>query len=261
MIICIDLLKRYNVVELKTVTDNSMRGEKMKLKREFFPKVRKTRIPRPVVQKETDVLSKTGSVKATDAVIHGPSWYHDREQDLIEIFDAGPALCFRHLLPRKDKYEREGLYLRLSIAYRTTENANANIRTFSGWHVELPNAVHGGMFVDTNTFDWVSDDCCINVNSVFMGEKLWVQRVDWEWMSRETVYEDEYDKDPWLERTKKEVDALYKKKHITKGVVEDFLVNRIKKDPVFAKRCLMLLNNDKLYDKDIVDLYKDLEIE
>lgn len=233
----------------------------MKVTREFFPRVRKTVIPRPVVQPETDVLSQSGSAKATDAVIYGPNWYHDTEQDLIEIYDAGPALCFRHLLPRKDKYEREGLYLLLSIAYRTTENANANIRTFSGWHVDFPNAVKGGMYVDKHTYDWISDDCCINVNSVYLGEKLWIQRVDWEWMSRETIYEDELNKDPWLHRTKKDVDALYAKKHITKQAVEDYLTNRIKKDPNFAKRCLMLLNHDKLYEKDIVSLYKDLGID
>ena len=81
----------------------------MKVKREFFPKVRKTIIPRPIVIKETDVLSQTGSAKATDAVIYGPNWYHDKKEDLIEIYDAGPALSFRHILPRKDKYEREGL--------------------------------------------------------------------------------------------------------------------------------------------------------
>jgi hypothetical protein len=204
----------------------------MKIKREFFPKVRKTIVPRPVVQPETDVLSH-----------------------------AGTALCFRHLLPRRDKYEREGLYLILTIAYRTTENANANIRTFSGWHVDLPNAVNGSMYVDKHTYDWVSDDYCINVNSVFLDEKLWIQRVDWEWMSRETIYEDEYNKDPWLIRTKKEVDALYAKKHITKKVVEEFLVKRIKDDPNFAKRCLVLLNSDKLHERDIVSLYKDLGID
>lgn len=233
----------------------------MKIKREFFPSVRKTVIPRPVVQQETDVLSQTGSAKAADAVIYGPNWHHDREQDLVEIYDAGPALSFRHILPRKDKYEREGLYLRLSIAYRTTENANANIRTFSGWYVDLPNAVNGGMFVDKHTYDWVSNDCCININSIFRGEKLWLQRVDWEWMSRETIYEDEGHNDGWLNRSKEEVNAIYAKKHITKRTVEDFLINRIEEDPVFAKRCLMLLSNDKLHEKDIVYLYKDLGID
>ena len=194
-------------------------------------------------------------------MIYGPNWYHDREQDLIEIYDAGPALSFRHLLPKKDKYEREGLYLLLSIAYRTTENANANIRTFSGWHVDLPNALDGGMCVDKHTYHWVSDDCCININSIFLGEKLWLQRVDWEWMSRETIYEDEHDKDRWLHRTKEEVDALYAKKHVTKHVVEDFLIKRIKEDATFAKRCLMLLNSDKLLEEDIISLYKDLGVD
>lgn len=230
----------------------------MKVKREFFPKVRKTRVPRPVVKEETDVLSQTGSVKATDAVIYGPNWYHGEKSDLIEIYDAGPALSFHQLLPRKDKYECEGLYLLLSIAYRTTENANANIRTFSGRHVNLPNAVNGGMFVDTHTRHWVSDDCCININSVYQDEKLWLQRVDWEWMSRETIYEDEPDENEWLPRTKKEVDTLYAKKRITKRSVEEFLINRIKDDPDFAKRCLTLLHNDKLRENDIVSIYKDL---
>jgi hypothetical protein len=233
----------------------------MELKREFFPRVRKTVIPRPVITEETDVLSQSGSAKATDAVIFGHNWYHDKETDLIEIYDAGPGLCFRHLLPRKDKYEREGLYLLISIAYRTTENANANIRTFSGWHVDLPNAVDGAMYVDKGTFHWVSDDCCININSIYLNEKLWLQRVDWEWVSRETVYEDELYKEPWLYRTKEEVEALYAKKHITKSSVESFLISKIKEDPNFAKRCLMLLNSDKLYEKDIVSLYKDLGVE
>jgi len=232
----------------------------MKVKREYFSKVRKTRIPRPVVKEETDVLAQTGSAKATDAVIYGSGWYHDKVNDLIEIYDAGPALSYQHLLPRKDKYEREGLYLQLSIAYRTTENANANIRSFSGWHVELPNSVEGGMFVDTQTYNWVSDDCCININSIYAGEKLWIQRVDWEWMSRETFYNDEPEKKQWLGRTKKEIDSLYKKKRVTKRSVQDFLISRIEHDPAFAKRCLMLLNNDKLFEKDIVDLYKELGI-
>lgn len=233
----------------------------MELKREFFPRVRKTVIPRPVIIEESDVQSQSGSAKATDAVIYGPNWYHDQEQDLIEIYDAGPVLCFRHVLPKKDKYEREGLYLLLSIAYRTTENANANIRTFSGWHVDLPNAVDGGICVDKETYNWVSDDCCININSIFLDEKLWIQRVDWEWVSRETIYEDELNNDPWLCRTKEEVDALYAKKYISQSTVEGFLIDRIKEDPNFAKRCLMLLYCDKLHEKDVVSLYKDLGIE
>jgi len=231
----------------------------MKLKREYFTKVKKTGVPRPVIKEETDILSQTGSAKATDALIYGSNWCHDKANDLIEIFDAGPALSFHNLLPKKDKYEREDLYLLLSIAYRTTENANANIRSFSGWHVELPNSVKGSMFVDTQTFHWVSDDCCININSIYAGEKLWIQRVDWEWVSRETFYNDEPLKKQWLTRTKKEIDVLYRKKRITKRSVQDFLISRIENDPDFAKRCLILLNNDKLLEKDIIELYKDLD--
>ncbi len=230
----------------------------MNVKREYFSKVKKTRIPRPVVKEETDILSQTGSVKATDAVIYGSNWYHDKVNDLIEISDAGPALSFQHLLPGKDKYDREGLYLLLSIAYRTTGNANVNIRSFSGWHVELPNSLKGNMFIDEQTLHWVSDDCCININSIYTGEKIWIQRVDWEWISRETSYYDESEKKQWLNRSKKEIDALYKKKRVTKRSVQDFLISRIENDPEFAKRCLMLLNNDKLFEKDIVSLFKDL---
>ncbi len=233
----------------------------MKVKREFFPKVRKTCIPRPVVKEETDVLSFRGSVMAAEAEIYGSNWYRNREENLIEIYDAGPALSFRDLLPRKDKYEREGLYLLLSIAYRTTENANVNIRTFSGTHVDLPNAVEGSMYVDSETRHWVSDDCCLNINSIYQGEKLWLQRIDWEWMSQETVYEDEYEKKQWLKRSKKEVDALYAEKRITKKTVEDYIVKRIKNDPEFAKRCLILLNSDRMGERDIISLYKDLDIE
>ena len=79
----------------------------MELKREFFPKVKKTAIPRPVFKKETDVLGLSGSVNASEATIYGSNWYHDYEQDLIEIWDAGPALCFKDVIPKKDKYKRE----------------------------------------------------------------------------------------------------------------------------------------------------------
>jgi len=48
------------------------------IRREFFPKVRKTVVPRPVVKEATDVLGQSGSVRAAAATIYGPNWYHDQ---------------------------------------------------------------------------------------------------------------------------------------------------------------------------------------
>jgi hypothetical protein len=64
----------------------------MQARREFFPKVRRTVVPRPVVKEETDVLGQSGTVRAAAATLYGPNWRHDLAQDLIEIWDAGPAL-------------------------------------------------------------------------------------------------------------------------------------------------------------------------
>lgn len=234
----------------------------MELKREFFPRVKKTVIPRPVVKLETDILRLAGTVRACQATIYGPNWYHDPEQDLIEIWDAGPALYFQDVLPNKDKYKRENLYLKLTIAYRTTENAFVNIRTFSGNHVTLPNAVDGAMYEDPFTLYWITDDCTININSIYRDERIWIQRVDWEWVSRETIFEDELPyKDPYLYRTKEEVEALYATKLVDEGTVKEFLIDKIKKDDDFAKRCMILLNSDSLFESNLVDLYQKLDIQ
>jgi hypothetical protein len=234
----------------------------MQYLREFFTRVKKTIIPRPVYKEETDVLGQRGIAWVNQAAIHGPNWYLDRENNLVEIFDAGPAICFRDILPKKDKYAREGLYLQLTLAYRTTENANANIRTFSGNHISLPNSVEGGMYVDPYTYYWVTDDLTININSLYRDEKLWIQRVDWEWMSKETLYEDEAGiNDPYLKRNKKDVDAIYATKEITHDSVTEYLLNQIKKDDHFARRCLALLNTDKLVEQDLVTLYKNLNVQ
>ena len=234
----------------------------MELKREFFPKVKKTAIPRPIVKQETDVLGLTGTVRASQATIYGPNWYHDPEQDLIEIWDAGPALCFKDVLPKKDKYKRENLYLKLSIAYRTTENAFVNIRTFSGNHVTLLNNIEGTIYEDPFTFYWVTDDCTININSVYRDERIWIQRVDWEWVSRETIFEDELlYKDPYLHRTKKEVEALYATRLLDENMVKEFLIDKIKKDNNFAKRCMGILNSDFLLKDNLINLYKKLNIQ
>jgi hypothetical protein len=227
--------------------------------REFFPRVRKTVIPRPVLRQETDVKGQWGSVQASAATIYGSNWYHDPYEDLIEIWDAGPALCFKDVLPRKEKYAREGLYLRLSIAYRTTANAFVNIRTFSGNHVTLPNTVDGAMYEDPYTRFYVTDDSTININSIYRDERLWLQRVDWEWMSQETIYEDEQTSGSlYLERTQTEVESCYAKKKIDDDTVKGYLIDKIRVDPVFAKRCLLLLAEEEWLRKDLVALYETL---
>lgn len=230
-----------------------------KIKREFFPQVKKTVMPRPVLMHEIDILGQRGTVFACEARVFGDNWYYDKIENLIEIYGAGTALVFHNLLPRRDKYARENLYLQLTLAYRTTENANANIRTFSGNHITLPNNITGGMFTDVNTFHWVTEDMTLNVNSLYTGEKLWLQRVEWEWVSREIIYDDEVGKaKPFLTRTTAEVEELYREQTINADTVRNFLLERIKNDEHFAKRCLTLLNNDKLLQKDLVNLYKDL---
>jgi hypothetical protein len=230
----------------------------MAARREFFPRVRKTVVPRPVVKPAPpEVPGQTGSVRAAAATIYGENWYHDQAQDLIEIWDAGAALCFKDVLPRKDLYASEGLYLRLVLAYRTTPNAFVNVRTLAGNHVTLPNAEHGAMFEDPATRYYVTEDCTININSIHREERLWLQRVDWEWVSQETIFEDELaTQDPFVERTPEQVAALYAQKRITAETVRDFLIQKIQEDSVFAKRCLLLLCDDALVRKDFVALFE-----
>jgi hypothetical protein len=229
------------------------------LEREFFPRVKKTVVPRPAASAEVDVLGQSGSVRAAAAAIYGPNWYHDPLADLIEIWDAGPALCFKDVLPRKDKYAREGLYLRLSIAYRTTANAFANIRTFSGNNVTLPNAIDGAMYDDPFTRFYITEDCTLNVNSIYREERIWLQRVDWEWVSRETIFEDELPHaNSYLERTPEQVEALYVEKEINEDTVKEYLLDKVRTDPVFAKRCLLLLLEEKFLPNDLVTLYESL---
>ena len=221
------------------------------VEREFFPRVRKTIIPRPVPRFETDVKGQWGSIPAAAATIYGDNWYHDPIQDLIEIWDAGPALCFKDFLPRRNKYTREGLYLRVSIAYRTTANAFVNLRTFSGNNITLPNAVDGAMYEDPYTRFHVTEDCTLNINSIYREERLWLQRVDWEWVSQETLFEDEQSSgNLYLERKRDEVEAVYAKKLIDDDAVKGFLIDKIQTDPVFAKRCMLLLAEEEWLRKD-----------
>jgi hypothetical protein len=228
----------------------------MEVKREFFPRVRKTVMPRPYFVEETDIAGQSGTAWAVDAAIYGPNWYLDRGQGLIEIYEAGAAISFYHLLPRKNKYEQEGLYLRLKLAYRTTENANVNIRNFSGNHVTLPNSVHGYMYDDPEVYWYLTDDLTININSIYSGEKLWIQRVNWEWMSKEVVYEDELqENNALLLRSPEEIEKLYAPPEITQNSVKDFLVEKIQKDDEFARRCLSILSQEHLANKDLTQLF------
>jgi len=234
----------------------------MEYRREFFPSVKKTIMPRPVYIEEKDILGQSGSAWATQADIFGPNWYLDYGQNLIEIYDAGAAICFRRLLPKKDKYKKEGLYLRLGLAYRTTENANVNIRNFSGNHVSLQNSLEGAMYYDPNNYYWVTDDLTININSIYHGEKIWIHRVDWEWVSKDILYEDEAPfKDHYLHRNKEEVDALYALQQITEESVKEYLTHLIQKDEHFAKRCLALLRTDQMVNSDLIALYQELGLE
>ncbi|MDJ0589430.1 MAG: hypothetical protein QNJ72_05440 [Pleurocapsa sp. MO_226.B13] len=228
----------------------------MKFQREFFDRVPKTVMPRPYVAEEHDILGQTGTAWAVDAAIYGDNYYLDRNQGLIEIYEAGVAVEFRHLLPRKNKYEQEGLYLRLKLAYRTTANANVNIRNFSGNHVTLPNSLHGEMYDDSETYWYVTDDLTLNINSIYSGEKLWIQRVDWEWMSKEVVYEDEVqERDLSLVRSFEEIEKLYAPKEVTPKSIKAFLIDKIQKDDEFAKRCLAMLRQDQLMNKDLSQLF------
>ena len=228
----------------------------MKFQREFFDRVPKTVMPRPYLAEETDILGQSGTAWAVDAVIYGDNYYLAREQGLIEVYEAGAAISFDHLLPRKNKYEQEGLYLRLKLAYRTTANANVNIRNFSGNHVTLPNSFHGDMYDDPETYWHVTDDLTLNINSIYSGEKLWIQRVDWEWMSKEVVYSDEVQsQDIFLMRSIEEIDNLYSPQKITPKSVKNFLMEKIQKDDRFAKRCLAMLRQDRLMSKDLSQLF------
>lgn len=228
----------------------------MKLHREFFERVPKTIMPRPYFAEENDVLGQSGTAWAVDSVIYGDNYYLDRNRGLIEIYEAGAAISFHHLLPRKDKYEQEGLYLRLKLAYRTTANANVNIRNFSGNHVTLLNSLHGDIYDDPDTYWHVTDDLTLNINSIYSGEKLWIQRVDWEWVSKEVVYEDEVqEQDIFLVRSTEEIEKLYSPQNITPTSIKNFLIDKIQKDDEFAKRCLAILHQEQLMHKSISELF------
>ena len=105
-----------------------------------------------------------------------------------------------------------------------------------------------------------ANDMTININSIYTGEKLWLQRVEWEWVSREVVYDDEVGKvKPYLIRTREQVDELYKEQTVNEDTVRAFLIDRIRSDEHFVKRCLSLLADDKLLQRDMVSIFKDIK--
>jgi hypothetical protein len=111
------------------------------------------------------------------------------------------------------------------------------------------------MYQDPATRFWVTDDCTININSIHRDERLWLQRVEWEWVSQEIVYEDELDRaDLYATRTREEVEAVYATKPIDDETLKQLVVDRIRKDEAFARRCLLLLCEERL-GNDLVKLY------
>ena len=74
----------------------------MDIKREFFPKVKKTIMPRPHGVEEVDILGQSGTAWASEAAIYGTNWHVDHYQGLIEVYGAGAAISFHLLLPRKN---------------------------------------------------------------------------------------------------------------------------------------------------------------
>ena len=55
----------------------------MEYKREFFTKVKRTVMPRPIQREDIDILGQRGTAWATQATIYGPNWYHNHQQNLI----------------------------------------------------------------------------------------------------------------------------------------------------------------------------------
>jgi hypothetical protein len=85
---------------------------------------------------------------------------------------------------------------------------------------------------------------------------MWIQRVVWEWMSKEVVYEDEVqDQDILLTRSVEEIKKLYAPAKITPNSIKDFLAEKIRQDENFAKRCLGILCEDQLMNKDLTQLF------
>ncbi len=102
----------------------------------------------------------------------------------------------------------------------------------------------------------VTDDCTININSIYRDERIWLQRVEWEWVSHETIFEDELTfVKQYLHRTKEEVEACYAQKEIDDETIKEFLIDKIRGDSAFTKRCLLLLSEDRLLRNDLVALY------
>ncbi|MBW1792893.1 MAG: hypothetical protein JRF30_01425 [Deltaproteobacteria bacterium] len=57
----------------------------MELKREIFPRVRKTTIPRPVGKLETDILGLAGAVCASQATINQPKPLNEMREHIHDF--------------------------------------------------------------------------------------------------------------------------------------------------------------------------------
>ena len=61
--------------------------------------------------------------------------------------------------------------------------------------------------------------------------------------------------EPYLHRTKEEVEASYAQKKIDDETIKEFLIDKIRGDSAFTKRCLLLLCENRLLRNDLVALY------
>ena len=70
------------------------------------------------------------------------------------------------------------------------------------------------------------------------------------------MFEDELAyREPYLDRTQEEVEACYARKAIDDDAIKGYLIDKIRQDSAFAKRCLLLLCEDSLLRDDLVALY------
>ena len=74
-------------------------------------------------------------------------------------------------------------------------------------------------------------------------------------VSGETLFEDEVPfANLFLERTPEQIETLYAERKIDDDAVKELLIDKIRTDPVFAKRCLLLLGEEKWLRQELAAL-------